>query len=173
MYANYNFKTNNKYNELRAIVKEFNKFIKGYEGGEDWTISPKLTMPNLIREFYETVEGLLVEITKEDFPERVMEFFESIEGGRSRSFVKFHPDVYRDLLPEMSGPAAKLYMAFKLFVKHQEPRAGTTYVSRKKLAEVLEVSVRTVEKYVAELKKLGLVKNNAPRGARRNDWEVL
>ena len=72
----------------------------------------------------------------------------------------------------MSGPAAKLYLALKFFERHQGKDAGTTFVSRKKLAETCGKKDKWVEKYIAELKRLGLVSNLAPRGSRRNLWKV-
>ena len=74
--------------------------------------------------------------------------------SEKRRFVKFYPDIYSEALPEMSGPAAKLYLTFKLYVKHQGKDENTTFVSRKKLAEKLGVSVDWVGKYIAELKNL-------------------
>jgi hypothetical protein len=173
MWAHYEFKTTKKNNELREIIKQYNDVI-GNKQHPSWKINLRQTFSELVTDIKSSIDELLSReiLSREDFPDEVLKLYDSIDAGKAKRYVKFYPDVYDKVLAEMSGPAARLYLALKLFVRHQGKDVDTTFVSRKTLAETLDVSIKWVEKYIAELKKLGLVKNLAPKGSRRNLWKV-
>ena len=171
-WANYKWQTDQRYIELQSIIREFNEFISQYETEGETKIPLTQTMKVLIFEFKGLMDQIIELIPNSEIPERIMEFYKSISINKKRYFVKLYPDNYRFLLAELSGPAARLYLAFKLYERTYGPDMGTCFVSREKLADDLKVSVKWVEKYIRQLKNLGLLRNLAPRGSRRNNWEI-
>ena len=172
MWANYEFKTDKPYRELQAILLEFNNFILTYHNTEKYKISRDQQMKYLIEEFKHNMDKLVLGINISKFPLRVQLLYQSIDAERQKRFVKLFPDNYRHILPQMSGPAARLYLALKVYVRTHGSEAGTSFVSRERLASDLRVSIKWVEKYIRELKDLGLLQNFGPKGSRKNDWKV-
>jgi len=173
MYADYEFE-GNPYNTLRGIIKEYNEFVVREQLHESWKVPvSKKPMKQLIREFKEKVDEFIDKIiTLDDLPERPKELYLSIKVN-SKRFIKLYPDTYGFLLPHMSGPATKLYLAFKLYVKQEKGLDfATSFVGRKRLAETLGLSTKTIDKYIKELKGHNLIENKAPKGSRKNDWII-